>query len=124
MVSTELVNVTPHCVLLVDQFNSIVSVAIYEPERSNKNRIRYWIKSFYNKVLLYTHIARQVVQVFALSRILDQLTLFVRPFDVTIGQVDWQKYPKNQQSIRKQQPKPLELESKTCHAFPGKRVRL
>ncbi len=34
--STELVEVISHCVLLIDQFNSIVSVEVYEPERSNK----------------------------------------------------------------------------------------
>ena len=63
--------------------------------------------------------ARRVVQVFALSRILDQLT---RPIANSKGLTDWQKYPKNRQSIRKQQPEPLE--NKTCHAFPGNGVRL
>jgi hypothetical protein len=29
--------VISHCVLLIDLFNSIVSVESYEPERSNKN---------------------------------------------------------------------------------------
>jgi hypothetical protein len=38
---TELVDVVSHCVLLIDQFNSIVSVEVYEPERSNKNQIMY-----------------------------------------------------------------------------------
>jgi hypothetical protein len=57
--------------------------------------------------------------VFALSRILDQLTW---PIATSKGWTDWQKYPKNWQSIRKQQPEPLE--NKTCHAFPGKGVRL
>ena len=56
---------------------------------------------------------------FALSRILDQLTRLIA---TSKGRTDWQKYPKNRQSIRKQQPETLE--SKTCHAFPGKGVRL
>ncbi len=34
--STELVDVISHCVLLIDQFNSIVSVEVDEPERANK----------------------------------------------------------------------------------------
>jgi hypothetical protein len=34
--STELVDEISHCVLLIDQFNLIVSVEVYEPERSNK----------------------------------------------------------------------------------------
>ncbi len=38
------------------------------------------------------------------------------------GRTDWQKYPKNRQSIRQQQPEPLE--NKMCHAFPEKGVRL
>ncbi len=38
------------------------------------------------------------------------------------GRTDWQKYPKNRQSIRDQLPEPLR--NKTCHAFPGKGVRL
>ena len=63
--------------------------------------------------------AQRVVQVFALSRILDQLTRLIAK---SKGRADWQKYPKNRQSIRKQQPETLE--SKTCHAFPGKGVRL
>ena len=56
---------------------------------------------------------------FALSRILDQLTRLIAK---SKGRADWQKYPKNRQSIRNQQPETLE--SKTCHAFPGKGVRL
>ena len=56
---------------------------------------------------------------FALSRILDQLTQLIAK---SKGRADWQKYPKNRQSIRNQQPETLE--SKTCHAFPGKGVRL
>ncbi len=53
--STECVDEISHCVLLIDQFNLIVSVVVYEPERSNKNRIRYWNKSFYNGNLVYSH---------------------------------------------------------------------
>ena len=56
---------------------------------------------------------------FALSRILDQLTQLIAK---SKGRADWQKYPKNRQSIWKQQPETLG--SKTCHAFPGKGVRL
>ncbi len=54
----------------------------------------------------------------ALCRILDQLARLIAK---SKGRADWQKYPKNRQSIRKQQPETLE--SKTCHAFPGKGVR-
>ena len=56
---------------------------------------------------------------FALSKIHDQLTRLIAK---SKGRADWQKYPKNRQSIRNQQPETLE--SKTCHAFPGKGVRL
>ncbi len=52
----------------------------------------------------YTDIAQRSVQVFALSRILDQLT---RPIATSKGRMDWQKYPKHRLSIRKQQPEPL-----------------
>ncbi len=62
-----------HCVLLIDQFHSIVSVEVYEPERSNKNESGIEINHFTMELLVqYTpsHIARRVVQVFAFSRIL------------------------------------------------------
>jgi hypothetical protein len=66
----ELVDVISHCVLLKDQFNLIVT---YEPKTPIKIKSGIEINDS-TMELIYTHIARRVVQVFALSRILDQLT--------------------------------------------------
>ncbi len=113
-ISTELVDVISHCVILIHQIKSIVSVEVYEPERSTEHQIRYWNKSFYNGVVVYSQFLTSCSSV-RMSRILDQLTQLIA---TSKERTDWRKCPKNWQTIRKQQPETLE--SKKCHAFPVK----
>jgi hypothetical protein len=63
------------CLLLIDQFKWIVSVEVYEPERSNK------IEPGIEIIVVYSHCP--------LSRIIDQ---FTRPIATSKGRTDSQNF--------------------------------